>query len=124
MDFLVTTGKQCLFWGIVYSFGYWQWDLRWLALIVGFGGIVYIWRHQRSKKKVTSGGTSGEFQRVTDQLPSWVLNQDSERSEWTNIIFHQLWPHLESFLKQTLSTVINHYFAFIREVIVRWKCSF
>ena len=39
------------------------------------------------------------------RLPTWVYNPDSQRAEWTNMIFRQLWPHLEEFLKQTLKTV-------------------
>ena len=38
-------------------------------------------------------------------LPDWVLNPDVHRSEWTNTVIKQLWPHFEEHVKQILRSV-------------------
>lgn len=113
MDFATATAKQTALWGSVYLFGYLRWDLRWLALMVCFLGLVYIWQSQRRAGAGNQAGQQGLSPAPgpmwTDDLPMWVVNPDTHRAEWTNVIFRQLWPHLEEFLKQTLSTVGGHF---------------
>ena len=104
---LGTTGEKAGLWVILYFIGYLQWDLRWFCLAVISGYLFYLWWLKRKNKNGPPVNSGIPVELAKLDLPAWVLHPDTQRANWTNVIFKQLWPHLEEFLKNTLKTIEN-----------------
>lgn len=100
--FVLTVWKSLL-WFAVYLYGYLNGNV-WLLLL---GCLFFYWTRDWTFQKklrhtlatVTSTLEQSRLDVASDhELPAWVLHPDAHRSEWTNVIFKQLWPHLEAYL--------------------------
>ena len=103
-------GGTGLLWSTFYLFGYCQLNIFWLTTCLCLLVLLIVWieknkyntRIRECPKAAAINSTPNASMRL---LPAWVINPDTERSEWTNTIFRQLWPHLEAFLRQTIRSV-------------------
>ena len=113
-EILLSTALQSAFWLVLYCFGYLRWDIRWLVFLVGISYVALTWQAQRTKKPLLYpiekflasklGSVKGKGLNPRE-MPAWLVHPDTQRTEWTNVIFKQLWPHLDKFLKATLRSV-------------------
>ena len=108
--FLNETTKKSVFWVFLYLFGYLHLDVRWFMIFVGIIYIGNVLRASNRWKKSRFWFTRKEepktdIKDLPGNLPDWVLNPDVHRSEWTNTVIKQLWPHFEEHVKQILRSV-------------------
>jgi hypothetical protein len=110
------TLQKCALWLVIYFFGFLQLDIRWAMILLGAWYCSHLFLLKKSQ------GTFGQLHAETrgtvedddpgrnrkifsKDLPSWVKYPDMERAEWINTILAQVWPYLDSFLKQVLKNV-------------------
>uniref|UniRef100_T1J7Z1 Extended synaptotagmin-2 n=1 Tax=Strigamia maritima TaxID=126957 RepID=T1J7Z1_STRMM len=111
VDLTVKSAKTFLAVALVYFMGYYRFSSAWILV----GLIVYVMRgkYQREKsfkmdiaKQASINEKASILARVLD-LPSWVYFPDTERAEWVNKIFHQLWPNVGHYVKDFLTEHIE-----------------
>ncbi len=97
---MLKASRQCCPWLAFYLVGYLH--LNGISLAIA-GAILVLMlvlsqrgsdRPRESRNVVTS-----------EELPSWVLDPDTQRAEWVNAILRQLWPHIEQYLRKALSEI-------------------
>lgn len=97
---------------IVYAVGYMHWSFGWF-----FGPIVLLvlrdqYRQSKDQKsKITKSIALAQEEDVIlariEDLPAWVYFPDVERAEWLNKIFKQLWPSVNSYVKDIIRDKIQ-----------------
>ncbi|KAB0792691.1 hypothetical protein PPYR_14650 [Photinus pyralis] len=96
----------------VYAVGYMQWSFGWF-----FGPIVLLvirdqYRKSKDQKsKITKSIALAQEDDVIlariEDLPAWVYFPDVERAEWLNKIFKQLWPSVNSYVRDLIRDKIQ-----------------
>ncbi|CAF1168043.1 unnamed protein product [Rotaria sordida] len=91
---------------IVWIFGYFQFSVSWILLIV----FIYLFRKRqraqfKERHKMLNEMNNNEEQYIRarlDELPSWVFFPDVERAEWLNRIIKQVWPYANKYLDKAV----------------------
>ena len=86
-------GRAC-FWAIVYSIGYYQFNVAWIILPLSVNLIYKITTREKAFELEEDDKDHKPINSVTD-LPRWVYFPDTDRAGWLNKIILQLWPALQ-----------------------------
>lgn len=97
---------------LIYAVGYMHWSFGWF-----FGPIILLvirdqYRKSKDQKsKITKSIALAQEEDVIlariDDLPAWVYFPDVERAEWLNKIFKQLWPSVNSYVRDVIRDKIQ-----------------
>ncbi|KAK9887366.1 hypothetical protein WA026_022034 [Henosepilachna vigintioctopunctata] len=88
----------------LYSMGYYQVSVYWLAAPILFSVIVSFLMEPdderiKSRKAMALAGDQELILSQYNKLPPWVSFPDIERAEWINTIIQQLWPTVNNYIR-------------------------
>ncbi len=108
-DLALAIAERGCFWLVLYLFGFLGVDVRWVTLAVSAVFLIHVWRRERRRKSLIAPTAEDDEDPASPlrhaDLPAWALHPDAQRSEWTNVVLRQLWPHCQQLLRQTLRNV-------------------
>ncbi|XP_023313110.1 extended synaptotagmin-2-like isoform X2 [Anoplophora glabripennis] len=104
--------KNLILSGIIYFIGYMNWSISWIIIPI----IISIFNDERKRKSLKRRNLIREaalrsekdviLENIGD-LPAWVYFPDIERAEWMNRIIKQLWPNVNHYVHDLITTTLE-----------------
>ncbi|XP_065206055.1 extended synaptotagmin-2-A isoform X2 [Planococcus citri] len=95
----------------IYLFGYFDLSIAWLVAPVLLNAFRQEWKKSSDRKRQSVKLAVQDEKNVIlaqlSDLPAWVYFPDIERAEWVNKMLIQLWPNVNTYLRDMIKSTIE-----------------